>query len=87
MQQPTSIPLFQEHAAQEAARTGLPESSMKQASPHQSPEFTFAGRRVHFIGVGGSGMNGLALMLERRGAIVTGSDQSDGAAITRLDPS
>ena len=85
MQQPTSIPLFQEHAAQEVARTGLPESSMKQASPHQSPEFTFAGRRVHFIGVGGSGMNGLALMLERRGAIVTGSDQSDGAAISRLE--
>jgi len=77
--------LCQEIAAQEAVRTGLPESSMKQARPHQSPEFTFAGRRVHFIGVGGSGMNGLALMLERRGAIVTGSDQSDGAAITRLE--
>src|SRR5688572_9821697 len=34
----------------------------------------FAGRRVHFIGIGGSGMSGLARMLLDNGAIVTGSE-------------
>jgi UDP-N-acetylmuramate--alanine ligase len=34
----------------------------------------FAGRRVHFIGIGGCGMSGLARMLLDNGAIVTGSD-------------
>ncbi len=36
----------------------------------------FAGRVVHFIGVGGSGMSGLAKMLLDAGATVTGSDPS-----------
>src|SRR5581483_4034304 len=34
----------------------------------------FAGKRVHFIGIGGSGMSGLARMLLDNGAIVTGSE-------------
>jgi UDP-N-acetylmuramate--alanine ligase len=34
----------------------------------------FAGRRVHFIGIGGSGMSGLARMLLDGGAIVSGSE-------------
>src|SRR4051794_41731591 len=34
----------------------------------------FAGRRVHFIGIGGCGMSGLARMLLDNGAIVTGSE-------------
>ena len=34
----------------------------------------FAGRRVHFIGIGGCGMSGLARMLLDAGAIVTGSE-------------
>jgi UDP-N-acetylmuramate--alanine ligase len=34
----------------------------------------FAGKRVHFIGIGGSGMSGLARMLIDRGAVVTGSE-------------
>jgi UDP-N-acetylmuramate--alanine ligase len=34
----------------------------------------FAGQRVHFIGIGGCGMNGLASMLLDAGAIVTGSE-------------
>jgi UDP-N-acetylmuramate--alanine ligase len=34
----------------------------------------YAGRRVHFIGVGGAGMSGLARVLIDRGAVVTGSD-------------
>ena len=34
----------------------------------------FGGRRVHFIGIGGCGMSGLARMLIDAGAIVTGSE-------------
>src|SRR6185369_16972725 len=34
----------------------------------------FAGRRVHFIGIGGCGMSGLARMLLDAGAIVSGSE-------------
>lgn len=34
----------------------------------------FTGRRVHFIGIGGCGMNGLARMLLESGAVVTGSE-------------
>src|SRR4051812_15644746 len=34
----------------------------------------FAGQRVHFIGIGGCGMNGLASILLDAGAIVTGSE-------------
>jgi UDP-N-acetylmuramate--alanine ligase len=34
----------------------------------------FAGRRVHFIGIGGCGMSGLARMLLDDGAIVSGSE-------------
>ena len=36
----------------------------------------FAGQRVHFVGIGGSGMNGLARMLLDCGASVTGSDKN-----------
>ena len=34
----------------------------------------FAGKRIHFIGIGGSGMSGLARMLLDDGAIITGSE-------------
>jgi UDP-N-acetylmuramate--alanine ligase len=34
----------------------------------------FSGKRVHFIGIGGSGMNGLARMLMDCGAVVSGSE-------------
>src|SRR5580700_1356658 len=34
----------------------------------------FCGKRVHFIGIGGCGMSGLARMLLDAGAIVSGSE-------------
>src|SRR5215475_8169022 len=34
----------------------------------------FAGKRVHFIGIGGCGMSGLARMLLDNGAVVSGSE-------------
>src|SRR4051794_7289246 len=38
------------------------------------PVSRFAGQRVHFIGIGGCGMSGLARMLLDAGAIITGSE-------------
>lgn len=40
--------------------------------------------RVHFVGIGGSGMSGIARMLHDRGHLVTGSDRSDSAAVRTL---
>lgn len=42
------------------------------------------GKRFHFIGAGGVGMSGLALLLMKNKAIVTGSDQFDGPVIEKL---
>ena len=39
-----------------------------------APKSRFAGRHIHFIGIGGSGMSGLARMLLDCGAIVSGSE-------------
>src|SRR4051812_1109135 len=36
-----------------------------------------AGRKLHFIGIGGAGMSGLALVSRARGAEVTGSDRAE----------
>jgi UDP-N-acetylmuramate--alanine ligase len=41
-------------------------------------------RRLHFIGIGGAGMSGLALVCARLGATVTGSDRSDSSYLERL---
>ena len=46
--------------------------------------FRLAGKRFHFIGIGGVGMSGLAGLLIKNKAIVSGSDQMAGAAITSL---
>jgi UDP-N-acetylmuramate--alanine ligase len=44
----------------------------------------WASRRLHFIGVGGAGMSGLALVCARLGATVTGSDRSESSYMERL---
>jgi UDP-N-acetylmuramate--alanine ligase len=44
----------------------------------------WADRRLHFIGIGGAGMSGLALVCARLGATVTGSDRSDSSYMERL---
>src|SRR4051794_29011661 len=37
----------------------------------------FQGRRLHFVGIGGAGMSGLAIVARALGAEVSGSDQAD----------
>jgi UDP-N-acetylmuramate--alanine ligase len=41
-------------------------------------------RRLHFIGIGGAGMSGLALVCGELGARVSGSDRGDSSYIERL---
>ncbi len=43
-----------------------------------------AGKRFHFIGAGGVGMSGLAKVMLKNKAIVTGSDQTRSAATDKL---
>ena len=42
------------------------------------------GKTVHFIGAGGVGMSGLARFLLEKKGLVSGSDQTGGAATARL---
>ena len=49
-----------------------------------SPAFEASGKHVYLIGIGGSGMSGLARMLAGRGAIVSGSDREPSEATQAL---
>ena len=42
------------------------------------------GRRLHFVGIGGAGMSGLALIAAELGATVTGSDQAPSRYLERV---
>jgi UDP-N-acetylmuramate--alanine ligase len=44
----------------------------------------WSGRRLHFVGIGGAGMSGLALIAAALGAEVTGSDRADSGYSERL---
>jgi UDP-N-acetylmuramate--alanine ligase len=41
-------------------------------------------RRLHFIAIGGAGMSGLALVCDRLGAAVSGSDRAESSYLRRL---
>jgi len=41
-------------------------------------------KHIHFVGIGGAGMSGIAEVLITLGYRISGSDQSDGAAVQRL---
>jgi len=49
-------------------------SAVSSTMSQPSSTSKFAGRRVHFVGIGGCGMSGLAAMLLDSGAIVSGSE-------------
>jgi UDP-N-acetylmuramate--alanine ligase len=48
-----------------------------------SARIPWSGRRLHFVGMGGAGMSGLALVAHALGAEVTGSDRSAASPYTR----
>ena len=45
-------------------------------------ESPWAGRRLHFVGIGGAGMSGLAVVARALGAQVSGSDRAAGSPYT-----
>ena len=60
------------------------ETQQKKALRIGDGDEPFAGRHVHMIGIGGSGMRALARMLMGRGAVVTGSDMAESDATRGL---
>ncbi len=44
----------------------------------------WSGRRLHFVGIGGAGMSGLALVAASLGAAVTGSDRAESPYLERV---
>ena len=48
------------------------------------PDADWSGRRLHFVGIGGAGMSGLALVARTLGAAVTGSDRAESSYMTEL---
>lgn len=44
----------------------------------------WSGRRLHFVGIGGAGMSGLALVAQALGAEVSGSDRAESSYTTLL---
>src|SRR5206468_13067207 len=44
----------------------------------------WGGRRLHFVGVGGAGMSGLAIVARALGAQVTGSDRAESTYLERV---
>src|SRR6185437_4119690 len=64
-------------------RAGLPGGGgMSRLSAQQDPMSTF--RRVHFIGIGGVGMSGIAEVLHNLGYAVSGSDRANSPTAQRL---
>jgi UDP-N-acetylmuramate--alanine ligase len=49
-----------------------------------SPKGEWSTRRLHFIGIGGAGMSGLALVCAELGATVSGSDRAESSYMERL---
>jgi UDP-N-acetylmuramate--alanine ligase len=45
---------------------------------------SFTGKKYHFIGIGGIGTSGLAKLLIKQGASISGSDAADGAVLQEL---
>ena len=41
-------------------------------------------KRIHFVGIGGSGMSGIAEVFHNLGYTVTGSDLAESAPVRRL---
>jgi UDP-N-acetylmuramate--alanine ligase len=53
-------------------------------SDEQARSDDWAGRRLHFVGIGGAGMSGIALIADALGASVTGSDRAESGYVAGL---
>lgn len=59
-------------------------ASDKSCDSEVSPTMGIDRRRIHFIGIGGAGMSGIALVLHQRGYSVTGSDIKESKLVNEL---
>lgn len=50
----------------------------------QQQALELANKRLHFVGIGGCGMSGLARIVQARGAVCTGSDMTDTDVVQQL---
>jgi UDP-N-acetylmuramate--alanine ligase len=55
-----------------------------EGSPKPAMAAPWAGRRLHFVGIGGAGMSGLALVAARLGAEVSGCDRAESPYMQEL---
>lgn len=62
----------------------VPLPNMAETGNTQAAAHDLAGRRVHFIGIGGCGMSGLARLAQHLGARCSGSDLNDSATVEAL---
>lgn len=62
----------------------MPEAANAHVLPLSDARLPIAGRKVHFIGIGGCGMSGAAGVLITQGAVVSGSDCSESQALQQL---
>jgi UDP-N-acetylmuramate--alanine ligase len=65
-------------------RPERPIASPGQMTKRAEKESAWQGRRLHFVGIGGAGMSGLALIADALGAEVTGSDRGLSSYTERL---
>jgi UDP-N-acetylmuramate--alanine ligase len=59
-------------------------AALADSNPPVMDAFQWHGRRLHFVGIGGAGMSGLALIAHALGAQVTGSDRAESSYTERL---
>jgi UDP-N-acetylmuramate--alanine ligase len=69
-------------AAPSVSKSFQPVEVFAPAAP-QAPE-PLRGRRLHFVGIGGCGMSGLARLAAARGALCTGTDRSESETLDML---
>ena len=62
----------------------MPAETDPSTTPERRSDPDFQGRSVHFAGIGGSGMSGLARLIQRRGATCSGTDAADGPLVEEL---
>ena len=65
-------------------RTAIGDDRARSAAGAATAAYDLDGRRLHFVGIGGCGMSGLARLCAGRGAVCSGSDRAESDATASL---
>lgn len=84
MSVPPSLPTPESGSGVLPATPDTAAPAAEPAAPEGIAGTSFVSRRFHFVGVGGSGMSGLARLLAGVGGIVSGSDSHGGSVVDGL---